>query len=285
MAATLPAPTIVHAPRDVASWAARFDVDSLPVLASTATELALLAENEDAVDAHLLAETVSADPLLMLKLLSHVATMRRSRNADSRGDPETAVAALVMLGIAPFFRAFGALPTAEDLLAGQPAALDGFQGVLQRSHRAARFAQGFAAHRADPDAPVIHEAALLHDFAELLLWLRAPALALQIRSRQTADPTLRSAQVQRELLNIELPDLQHALMLDWRLPPLLVRISDDRHADTPQVKNVLLAIRIARHSTLGWDNAALPDDVLELAELLQIGVEPAWRLLRELDEA
>ena len=39
---------------------------------------------------------------------------------------------------------------------------------------------GFAAHRMDHDAAVLHEAALLHDFAELLLWVRAPALALEI---------------------------------------------------------------------------------------------------------
>lgn len=276
-------PFITRAPRDVDAWAAQFDVRSLPVLGVSAEELALLAENEDAVDAHLLADTVAADPLLTLKLLAHVATLRRGRDADRRGDCETAVAALVMLGIGPFFRHFGHLPTVETALADHPEALEGFRTVLRRSHRAARFALGFAAHRADPDAPVIHEAALLHDFAELLLWLRAPALATEIRRRQQAEPTLRSAQVQRELLNVELPDLQHALMLAWRLPPLLVRISDDRHADSAQVKNVLLAIRVARHSAQGWDNPALPDDVAEVTDLLQIGVEPAWRLLREID--
>jgi HD-like signal output (HDOD) protein len=277
------APTIDRAPRDLASWAARFEIETLPVLAQTAAELELLGANEDAVDARQLAETVSADPLLTLKLLSHVARLRRSRDADVRGDPETAVAALVMLGIGPFFRAFGAQPTVEDALAGQPAALDGFRAVLQRSRRAANFAIGFAVHRMDPDAEVIHEAALLHDFAEMLLWLRAPALALEIERRQQADPALRSATVQRELLNVELSDLQHVLMQAWRLPPLLVRISDDRHAETPQVRNVLLAIRVARHSARGWDNPALPDDIADVAGLLQLGNEPAARLLREID--
>jgi HD-like signal output (HDOD) protein len=165
-----------------------------------------------------------------------------------------------------------------------PDALEGFRGVLRRSHRAARFAIGFAVHRMDYDAPLIHEAALLHDFAELLLWLHAPAMALRIASLQAADSTLRSATVQREVLGIELVDLQHTLMEQWRLPGLVVQLTDD-HAtrSTPQMRNVLLAIRVARHSAAGWDNAAIPDDVRDIAELLQLSADATKRLLHEID--
>jgi HD-like signal output (HDOD) protein len=130
---------------------------------------------------------------------------------------------------------------------------------------------------------VIHEAALLHDFAEMLLWCHAPTLALEIAARQRADPSLRSGVVQRDVLRIALPDLQQALMRAWRLPELLIRISDDRHASGPQVRNVLLAIRLARHTARGWDNPAIPDDVNEIAALLNIGVEPTLNLLQRLD--
>jgi hypothetical protein len=41
-------------------------------------------------------------PRVTLKLLSHVAQLRRSRDADARGEPETVTAALVMLGMGPF---------------------------------------------------------------------------------------------------------------------------------------------------------------------------------------
>jgi len=218
-----------------------------------------------------------------LKLMAHVAKLRCARGHESRGEPETVTAALLLLGIGPFFRTFAALTSAEAWLAGQPEALEGFRAVLRCSHRAANFALGFAVHRMDHDAPVIHAAALLHDFAELLLWLRAPTLALEIARRQRADTTLRSAAIQSELLNVELPDLQQVLMTGWKLPPLLVRISDDRHAEADPVRNVLLAVRVARHSAGGWDNAALPDDVQDVADLLHLGVEPARRLLLELD--
>ena len=115
----------------------------------------------------------------------------------------------------------------------------------------------------DHDASVLHEAALLHDFAELLIWLHAPALALQVAQRLRTSPGLRTAQAQREILNVELPELQQALMQAWRLPSLLVRITDDRQGESPQARNVQLAIRLARHSAAGWDDAALPDDVPE----------------------
>jgi HD-like signal output (HDOD) protein len=155
--------------------------------------------------------------------------------------------------------------------------------VLQRSRRAARFALGFAAHRLDPDAEVIHEAALLHDFAELLLWCHAPALALQVAQRQRRDPTLRSAVAQREVLGIELGELQQALMKAWRLPALLVQLDDDQHAERSQVRNVLLAVRVARHTAHGWDNAALADDIADIGALLQLGPQPTLGLLRDID--
>ena len=270
------APTPIHrALPDLRAWTAHFVAAPLPVLSRTADWLEDCREQEDAMDAHLLAEGVSADPLMTLKLMSHVARVRSGR---STADPETVTAALVLLGVAPFFRAFGPQSTVEQQLARQPEALRGLEEVLARARRAAALALAFAVHRMDTDAPQIHAAALLHDFAEMLLWLHAPALALQIAERQRQDPTLRSAAVQRELLHIELADLQQALMQAWHLPALLVRLSDDRHADTAEVRNVLLAVRVARHSARGWDNAALPDDVRDVAELLNLGEGPTLNL-------
>ncbi len=278
---TTPLPFITRAPRDVAGWVAQFELSRLPVLSHTADVLEELRATEDAVDAHSLAEDIVSDPLMTLKLLAHVAHLRRGREGS---EVETVTEALVMLGIPPFFKAFGPQQSAQALLADEPDALAGFERVLARSHRAARFAIGFAVHRMDHDAPVIHEAALLHDFAELLLWLHAPALALDIQHRQAADSTLRSVVAQKAVLNIEVAELQHALMKAWRLPSLLVDITND-HAMTinAQVRNVMLAIRVARHSAKGWDNAALPDDVKELSTLLQLSSDATLRLLQEID--
>jgi len=135
----------------------------------------------------------------------------------------------------------------------------------------------------DHDAAVIHQAALLHDFAEMLLWCHAPALALRINQAQRADAMLRSSTIQLEVLNIELRDLQQSLMQTWRLPELLVRITDDRHARHPSAKSVVLAIRLARHTAQGWDNAAIPDDVNDIAQLLNLSDGATLQVLNELD--
>jgi HD-like signal output (HDOD) protein len=280
--AALPASAFIHTPlRDDAAWVAAFDRLDIPVLATTADALEEWRANEDAADAHLLAESVDTDPLMTLKLLRHVAMLRRGRD---QSDAETATEALVMLGITPFFRDFGPQPTVEARLADQPDALAGLRQVLRRAHRAARFALGFAVHRGDHDAALIHEAALLHDFAEMLLWVHAPTLALRLLRRQQAEPGLRSAEAQRTLLHVDLSDLQQSLMKTWRLPQLLVKISDHHASHLAQVRNVQLAIRLARHSAQGWDNAALPDDVDEIAALLNLGVQPTLNLLHDLDQ-
>mgnify|MGYP003471809565 FL=1 len=262
----------------LAAWIAHFRAAPIPVLGDTAGVISECREREELIDAHTLAEALGPDPLMTLKLLAHVGTTSRRET-----DVETVLAALVLMGIGPFFRAFDALTTLEATLGDMPEALDGARAVLQRSRRAASFALGFAAHRLDPDAAVLHEAALLHDFTELLLWCHAPALALEIARRQQADPTLRSATAQTAVLGIELADLQQALMKAWRLPALLVRLDDHRHGDETQVRNVLLAVRLARHSARSWDNAALADDIADIGALLQLAPMPTLALLRAID--
>jgi HD-like signal output (HDOD) protein len=266
--------------RDLAAWTEYFRRADVPVLAQTAEAIEAMRANEDDVDANAIGEMVSNDPLMTLKVLAYAATHRPARVIT---DTETVTATLVMMGISPFFRAFGPQLTLEQKLAEHPEALDGLHEVIHRAHRGATFALAFAVHRMDPDAPLIHEAALLHDFAEMLLWCHAPALALQIRQAQRADATLRSAAVQREVLGIELHDLQQALMKAWRLPEILRRISDDRHTEQAAVRNVLLAVRLARHTAQGWENAALPDDVADIAALLNLSHGAALQLVRSIE--
>jgi HD-like signal output (HDOD) protein len=188
-----------------------------------------------------------------------------------------------MMGIGPFFRAFGPLATVEELLHDEPEALEGLRGVLRRAYRAANFALGFAVHRMDPDAAVIHHAALLHEAAEMLMWCHAPGLLLAIAEAQRSDPTLRSSTVQRAVLHVTLADLQQSLMRAWRLPEMMTRLTDDQHAAHPGAKNVALAIRLARHTAHGWDNAALPDDVRDIGHLLNLSETATRRMLSDID--
>lgn len=282
---TTPATPVVLAPltqplRDLAAWVSYFRQADIPVLGNTSDALEAMRANEDDVDANLIGEMVADDPLMTLKVLAYAAAHRPPRLVT---DIETVTAAVVLMGISPFFGAFGLQPVLEDRLADQPEALQGLNEVMRRAHRAAHFALAFAVHRQDHDAAVIYEAALLHDFAEMLLWCHAPTLALQLRAAQKADPTLRSRAAQIKLLNVDLADLQQALMKSWTLPDLLIRITDGRHADHPSVKSVVLAIRLARHTANGWDNAAIPDDIAELSALLNLSLSATMKFVHELD--
>ena len=264
--------------RDLAAWTAHFKIAEIPVLAQTADALEALRANEDSVDANSLGEMIASDPLMTLKVLAYASAHRSERVVT---DVETVTAALVMMGISPFFTAFGLQPTVEDRLAADSRALQGLMDTLKRAHRGANFALGFAVHRMDHDAAVIHAAALLHDFAEMLLWCHAPALALRILDAQLDNPQLRSSTAQQAVLNVELADLQQALMRAWRLPELLIRINDDRQADQASVRTVMLALRLARHTARGWDNPAIPDDISDIAQLLNLSQAATLQLVRE----
>jgi HD-like signal output (HDOD) protein len=264
----------------IGAWTHYFRNADIPVLAATAQALEELRVIEDDVDANMLTAVIQSDPLMTLKLLAHVATLRRPATMT---ETESVTTSLVLMGISPFFRRFGPQATVEDWLADQPEALCGVKKLLNRAERAGQFALGFAVHRGDTDATVIHQAAFLHDFAEILVWLHAPTLAVQIQLAQEADSTLRSSSIQKAVLGIDLADLQLALMKLWHLPELLVSISDPRRAERPNVQCVLLAVRLARHTAVDWSNAAVPDDVADIARLFNAPLKVTLAFLHKID--
>jgi HD-like signal output (HDOD) protein len=278
---------LTRPPHDLSAWIACFRKADIPVLPRTIEELAMLRQAEEqrgCVDAKMISQGIGNDPLMALRVLMEAA---RRRPESVVTDAETVTAAVVMMGIDPFFRAFAELESVATRLEGQVQAMLGLQRVLKRAWRAASFALGFAVHRMDEDAAVVQTAALLHDFAEMLLWCHAPEMALRVQALQRAAPALRSAAAQREVLGIELQDLEQALMKAWRLPGLLIRMTDDKTALHPQSRTVMLAVRVARHTQDGWDTpgaqAALPDDLADLGALLSLSPEATLRLLRDID--
>ncbi|MEO8312256.1 MAG: HDOD domain-containing protein [Caldimonas sp.] len=265
---------------NLAAWTSHFRRAQIPVLRETVEALDALRANEECTDANSIGEMIGGDPLMTLKVLAYVSD-HRGRSVVTA--PETVISALVMMGIPPFFRAFAAPVAVEDELAHAPDALAGLQRVLRRAHRGARFALAFAVHRTDPHAATVHAAALLHEFAELLLWSHAPSLALRIRALQDADPTLRSSAAQLSVLHIELDELQQALVAAWRLPSLLAETSQEPQAGQIGARAVALGCRLARHTAGGWENAALPDDIAEIAAFLNLSPAAVLKLVTEID--
>ncbi|TVT46840.1 MAG: HDOD domain-containing protein [Denitromonas halophila] len=253
-----------------------FSQGSLPVLRRTARDLAAMREQEGRVNGKQITQVILGDPLMTLRVLSHLETHRRQAQNHAITTIDRAV---MMIGITPFFRQFEDLPTIEDALADTPAALIGVLGVIGRARRAAHYAREWAIIRHDLDVEEITIAALLHDTADILCWAFAPALTAKAYAMQRADASLRSAAVQREVFGFSANEIQLALAKKWQLPELLIHLMDESSASNPRVRTVALANALARHNAKGWGNAAIPDDLTAIQSLLKLNREQLIRRL------
>ncbi|KAB2913866.1 MAG: HDOD domain-containing protein, partial [Dechloromonas sp.] len=174
-------------------------------------------------------------------------------------------------GTQKFFTDFQDLPIIEQQLKGYPKAMLGLLKVMARSRQAAAWARDWALLRQNPAFEEIMLAALLHDFAEMLMWCFAPSLATRLKERQTANPLLRTAALQNEEYGVVLDELTVELATLWRLPELLVTLMNPANANSPNVMNVKLAVDFARHTAKGWNDAALPDDYRAIEAFLHQG--------------
>jgi HD-like signal output (HDOD) protein len=252
---------------DLDAWTGYYSDAQLPVLRHTMLELEVLRENADKVNARALSGIILRDPLMTLRVLAYIEKNRRQRQTT---DITTIERALMMIGIDPFFRDFQNLPLVEEQLKPHPKALIGLLKVMGRARKASRWARDWAIIRHDLDVDEITLATLLNDGAEILMWCFAPTLALKVRDLQVADRSLRSSDAQAAVYGVRLVDLQTALAKTWRLPELLISLMNQDEAQNPRVRNVALAINLARHSANGWDDAALPDDFRDIADLVRV---------------
>ncbi|MDR0634398.1 MAG: HDOD domain-containing protein [Azoarcus sp.] len=267
-------PVLTRALSSVEAYVDFFSRQPLPVLRRTVGEFSRLSADIDRVTRQDIATAVLSDPMMAMRLLSHLEIHRK---AAQNHDIVTIAGALVMMGVVPFFRAFGNLPTVEDALASRPQALLGLLKVISRACKAAHYARDWAVIRHDLDVNEITVAALLHEAAEMVFWINAPDLIQRAYDMQRANRGLRSATVQREIFGVTASEAQSALIRAWRLPGLLLNLLDASQADDPRVRTITLASDFARHLALGWDNAALPDDVACLSALLRIPPEVLLR--------
>jgi len=273
---------LTHALPSVESYVNFFSQQPLPVLRRTVGSIERLAQNIDDVTRRTIASTVQADPLMTMRLLSHIETHREN---TQNHDIITVNSAIVMMGIVPFFKAFSDMPTAEDALASHPQALLGLLRVVARACKAANYARDWAVTRRDLDVNEITVAALLFEAAEMLCWISAPDLIQRVFNMQRADRELRSHLAQREVFGVTARELQSALIRAWHLPKLLVQLLDTSQTKHPRVCTITFAVDLARHVAHGWDNEALPDDIAKIQPLLRIPPEVLLRQIKAPEES
>lgn len=260
-----------HPLPDTDAWVLLFSNNSLPVLRVTKRHLDEMRQDLENVDARELAHVILQDPIMTVRVLAFIQPMR---GRSLQRDITTIASAVMMAGIEPFFNQFNELFTIEEQVkeAG-PQALLGVLQIIRRAQRAADYAQEWAVWRQDINMEEVRVAALLHDLAEMLVWCTAPKLGLRIQEQLKAHPGMRSADAQKQILGFTFLEIQRELCRVWHLPPLLQTLIDDDNATLARVRNATLAVRLARHSSHGWDDPALPDDYKDIGQLLNISPE------------
>jgi HD-like signal output (HDOD) protein len=248
----------------------------IPVLKQTARDLAALHEDQNKLSARGVAQAIAVDPMMTVKLLRY---LQQHKHRSQTSEVALVEQALIMLGVEAFFDKIPAQPTVQDMLNGQMDALVHLLHRVHRAHRASEYAYDWAVRLSDLHYEEVRIAALLHDLAEILMWCFAPHEMLRIRDMQHQDRSLRSRVAQEQVFGFALADLQKSLVQKWDLPELLLILMDDENANKPRVRNVELAVNLARHSSNGWDDAALPDDYKGIGELLRLPAEQVMAIV------
>lgn len=264
-------------PGSLTDWLDLLGRADIPVLEHTALELASLRDDEGRLDARSVADVVSDDPLMTVRLLRYMQTHKHRNQTYELVDVKQA---LLMMGLDTFFRELPATPVAEEMLHDHRAVLVHLLRTVRRAQRSAYYAFDWALRLHDLHAEEVRVSALLTHVSEMLMWCFAPEQMLEIQRLQAADHALRSAEVQTRVLGFTGLDLQRHLVVTWRLPELLSKLMDPAQAESSRVRNVMLAVHLARHSAHGWDDAALPDDYSAIAALLHMDPNSVMALVQ-----
>jgi len=251
----------------LAPWVGYFKDVDLPVLRHTVQQLEVLKRDAESINTRKLATVIMNDPLMTMRVFCHMESHRSERQVT---DITTIERALMMIGLQPFFEQFKDLPVVEQQLKGHPRAMLGLLQVVARARHASDWGRDWALLRKSPEFDEIAVAALLHDLPEILMWCFAPTLALRIKERQKADPSCRSVVLQEDVFGVPLYQIKLELVRLWGLPKLLSALMSQEQAELPNVRNVKLAVDLARHTANGWNDAAIGDDLSAIRELLHM---------------
>ncbi|MBS0423583.1 MAG: HDOD domain-containing protein [Proteobacteria bacterium] len=254
--------------RKLSDWVNFLTKAEIPVLKQTARNLALLQQDEQHLNARSFAHVVKNDPFMTVKLLRY---MQQHKHHTQQHDVMEVEQIVLMLGLENTLTKIPAKPLIEDVLGRDD--MNAMVYLLKTTHRAnlaSTYAFDWAVRLHDLHFAEIRLAALLYDIAEMLMWCFSPAEMLKIKQLQKQDKSLRSIAAQEKIFGFSLHHLQLELAIKWKLPELLITLMDDHNSNLQRIRNVVLAVNLARHSANGWDDAALPDDYENIAQLLHM---------------
>jgi HD-like signal output (HDOD) protein len=263
--------------RKLSEWVNFLTTAEIPVLKQTARNLAALQQDEQHLNARSVAHVVKYDPLMTVKLLRY---LQEHKHRIQEHDVVEVEQIIMMLGLETTLNKVSAKPLVEEILGSDN--MSALVFLLKTAHRAniaSSYAFDWAVRLHDLHFEEIRIATLLHDIAEMLMWCFAPTDMLKIKNLQKLDKSMRSATAQESVFGFSLNQLQLKLAVTWKLPELLKTLMDVNCSNLQRVRNVNLAVNLARHSANGWDDAALPDDYEEIAKLLHLQIHEVMTIV------
>lgn len=191
-------------------------------------------------------DIILKDPGLALHTLNQ---LRGDSKTSPRADISSMAQAAMMLGVDRAKRLTMGHPQLERSLSGY--AKTGYIRTACRAFHAAFQAWDWAHIKNDHAPEEILLATLLHDVAEMALWVAAPEQMHQFRKLMLKDG-LPTDEAQYIAFGESLEHFSREIANRWHLPGLVNDALRPENANLPRVRGVMLAVQLARSTERGW---------------------------------
>jgi len=191
-------------------------------------------------------DIILKDPGLALHTLNQ---LHAGASKPLRTEISSMAQAAMMLGIERAQRLPVGRPQLERSLRG--IAREGYVRTACRAFHAAFQAWDWAHIKHDHAPEEILLAALLHDVAEMALWVIAPEQMQQFRKLMLKDG-LSTDEAQYIAFGESLEHFSRQIATRWHLPPLVNEALRPENVSNSRVHGVMLAVQLARATERGW---------------------------------
>ncbi|MCB0325867.1 MAG: HDOD domain-containing protein, partial [Bdellovibrionales bacterium] len=235
----------------------RISDEELPVLARTAKAITLAQAEQSPMSE--LGSLILQDPAMTAQVLRLANSALYSPSHDTLN---TISRAIVLLGFNRIRSLCLTIATVEELLVGHTR--ERLVAEMGRSFHAAAQARALAEQLGDESPEEIFVTALLLRLGEMAFWCFGGTLADELECKLLGG-SVTPGKAESQLLGFRLTQLSAALCKEWTLGPLLQETF--QHSDSPRVRIVLVAHRLAAAVEQGWESQTVEEAVAEFIAL------------------